>query len=144
MCGGVFYFGEGQETRVYFPNPKACLPVKRNNNEIALLPWGRRKEQAGQLPMGGWARLDSIYAGRWDRWFARPVKLPITSFMEKDIEGNSHWFDITEGKWIQGLVARAGYEQRVYVVTIVPEMVDAIHERWPRILSSHTDFDPSV
>ncbi len=144
MCGGVFYLDEGQETRVYFPNPKACLPVKRNNNEIALLPWGRRKEQNGKLPMGGWARLDSIYAGRWDRWFARPVKLPITSFMEKDIEGNSHWFDITEGKWIQGLVARAGYEQRVYVVTIVPEMADAIHERWPRILSRHTDFDLSV
>lgn len=135
MCGGVYYSNEGQESRIYFPNPKACLPVKCKNEESILLPWGRRKEQAGNLPMGGWARLDSIYAGKWERWFARPVKLPITSFMEKDIEGNSHWFDITKGKWIQGLVARSNYEQRVYIVTVVPEMADAIHERWPRILS---------
>ena len=55
--------------------------------------------------------------------------------MEKDIQGNSHWFDITKGQYIQGLIARDKYEQRVYVVTITPEFEDAIHQRWPRILS---------
>ena len=122
--------------RAYFPNPKSLLPVISQHNGVVLLPWGRRKEQAGHLPMGGWARLDSIYAGRWDRWFPVPVKLPIQQFMEKDIEGNSHWFDLTPGQVIQGLVARDNHEQRVYVVTITPEMSDAVHERWPKILSN--------
>jgi hypothetical protein len=135
MCGGVYYRINGQDVRVYFPNPKAMLPVVTKSKDIELLPWGRRKEQAGRLPLGGWARLDSIYAGRWDRWFPVPVKLPISQFMEKDIEGNSHWFDITAGQFIQGLIARDQHEQRVYVVTITPEFDDAVHERWPRILS---------
>lgn len=135
MCGGVYYNHNGQDVRLYFPNPKALLPVITKNKKIELLPWGRRKEQNGHLPLGGWARLDSIYAGRWDKWFPVPVKLPIQQFMEKDIQGNSHWFDITKGQFIQGLIARDKYEQRVYVVTITPEFEDAVHERWPRILS---------
>jgi len=135
MCGGVYYNNNGQDIRVYFPNPKATLPVITKTKEIELLPWGRRKEQQGNLPMGGWARLDSIYAGRWDKWFPVPVKLPVKQFMEKDIQGNSHWFDITKGQFIQGLIARDKYEQRVYVVTITPEFEDAVHNRWPRILS---------
>lgn len=135
MCGGVYYINEGNESRIYFPNPKAVLPVVAKDKSIELLPWGRRKEQKGHLPLGGWARLDSIYAGRWDKWFPIPVKLPIKQFMEKDIQGNSHWFDITKGQFIQGLIARDKYEQRVYVVTITPELEDAVHERWPRILS---------
>ena len=135
MCGGVYYIINGEEVRTYFPNPKACLPVKKKKSGVELLPWGRRKEQAGHLPLGGWARLDSIYAGRWDKWFPTPVKLMASQFMEKDIEGQSHWFDITPGKWIQGLVAHYDNERRVYVVTITPEMEDAVHDRWPRILS---------
>ncbi|MDH5601014.1 MAG: hypothetical protein OEY78_06875 [Gammaproteobacteria bacterium] len=135
MCGGVFYNNNGQDIRVYFPNPRATLPVMTKSHEVELLPWGRRKEQAGHLPLGGWARLESIYQGRWDKWFPVPVKLPIKQFMEKDIQGNSHWFDLTPGQFIQGLIARDKYEQRVYVVTITPELDDAVHDRWPRILS---------
>jgi hypothetical protein len=135
MPGGVSYLHEKELVRAYFPNPRAMLPVKIKEQGVVLLPWGRRKEQDGHLPLGGWARLDSIYAGRWDRWFPKPVKLPINSFMEKDIEGQSHWFDLVKGQWIQGLVARDGTEQRIYVVTITPEMSEALHERWPRIMT---------
>ena len=134
MCGGVFYIYKGEEYRYYFPHPKAVLPVK-TKTETVLIPWGRRKEQVGRLPNGGWARLDSIYAGRWEKYFPVPVKLAINQFMEKDIEQASHWFDITKGKWIQGLIARDGSEQRVYVVTVEPEMAEAVHDRWPRIMS---------
>jgi len=135
MCGGVYYTYNGNDTRFYFQNPKAVLPVKIRNGQSILLPWGRRKNQTGKLPLGGWARLDSIYAGRWDRWFPKPVKLTIKSFMEKDIESHSHWFDLTTGQYIQGLIAREGSEQRVYIVTIVPEMSDASYERWPKLIS---------
>lgn len=135
MCGGVYYLIDGQEVRTYFPNPKAQLPVKMRDGNIELVPWGRRKNQVGKLPPGGWARLDSIYGGRWDRFFPTPVKLIISQFMEKDIEGQSHWYDLTPGKWVQGLVAHWDSERRVYVVTITPEHEDAVHERWPRIMS---------
>ncbi|MBE9515784.1 MAG: hypothetical protein IME93_02280 [Proteobacteria bacterium] len=134
MCGGVYYKHGDQDVRTYFPNPAAMLPVKRKSGDVELLPWGRRQQQKGVLPLGGWARLESIYSGRWDKWFPVPVKLPITSFMEKDLEGHTHWYDLTKGQWIQGLVARNNNEQRIYVVTIVPEMEDAVHDRWPRIL----------
>ena len=87
MCGGVFFIHKGEEHRYYFPNPKAVLPVKMKKGNEQLFPWGRRTKQMGRLPKGGWARLDSIYAGRWDRFMPVAVKLPISSFMEKDIEG---------------------------------------------------------
>ncbi len=135
MCGGVYYTINGEEFRTYFPNPTSCIPVKKRDSSVELLPWGRRQKQAGDLPLGGWAKLDAIYAGRWDKWFPTPVKLIVSQFMEKDIEGHSHWFDITSGKWIQGLIAHSNNERRVYVVTITPEMEHAVHERWPRILS---------
>lgn len=135
MCGGVYYEIDGEQVRTYFPNPKARLPVKKKSGGVELLPWGRRRQQTGHLPLGGWARLESIYDGRWERYFPQPVKLPILQFMEKDIEGNSQWFDLTQGKWIQGLVARWDHERRVYVVTITPEDESAIHERWPRIMA---------
>ena len=109
MCGGVYYSYKGQEVRVFFPNPLATLPVKTRSGTTTLLPWGRRMEQAGKLPLGGWARLDSIYGGRWDRWFPVPVKLLVIGFMENDIEGRSHWYELTRGQWIQGLVARDNY-----------------------------------
>jgi len=135
MCGGVYYSIDGEEVRFYFQNPKARLPVRTRTGSTQLLAWGRRPEQAGELPLGGWARLDGIYSGRWDRWFPVPVKVPVSSFMEKDLEGHSRWYDLTRGQWIQGLVARYQHERRVYVVTVEPELADAIHDRWPRIMS---------
>ncbi len=77
MCGGVYYTYNGQDIRVYFSNPRAMLPVRAKGGEIQLLSWGRRSEQTGRLPRGGWARLDSIYSGRWERWFPVPVKIPL-------------------------------------------------------------------
>lgn len=87
------------------------------------------------LPIGGWARIESIYGGVWERYFPKPVKIPVLSFMEKDFEGHSHWYDLQKGQYIQGLVAKEGNERRVYVVTLEPEPEDAqIHSRWPRVV----------
>ena len=135
MCGGVLFTNKGQEVRVFFPNPEAVLPVRTRSGAIELMTWGRRKENQGRLPPGGWARLDSIHAGRWDKYFPVPVKLPVTRFMEKDRHGHSHWFLVTGGHWIQGLVAREAGERRVYVVTIKPALEGTVHDRWPRIMT---------
>jgi hypothetical protein len=135
VCGGVLYRCNGEQIRTLFPNPHAMLPVRKRDGSVELLPWGRRKRQQGSLPLGGWARHESIQEGRWDKWNPIPVKLVIDEFMEQDIEGIDRWYAVTEGKWIQGLVATWDLERRVYVVTITPHMDDAIHGRWPRILA---------
>ena len=137
MCGGVFYLHKGEENRFYFPNPSSVLPVKNKDGETSLIAWGRREKQQGITPLGGWARLESIYAGLWQKYSPVPVKILVSQFMEKDIEGTSHWFDITKGKFIQGLLVedKLSHSLRIYVVTIEPEQEQAVHNRWPRILS---------
>lgn len=133
MCGAAYYNFGSETLRVYFSNPKAMLPVLIKDGSIALLPWGRRLEQQGKLPLTGWAKIESIYCGKWECFFPKPVKIPVLSFMEKDLEGNPHWYDLQKGQYIQGLIAREGNERRVYVVTLEPEPeVQQIHSRWPR------------
>ena len=133
MCIGVDYCYRDESFRVYFARPKAALPVRTRSGDDILLPWGRRRSQQGALPLGGCARLDSIYAGRWNKWFPVPVKLCVQAFMEQDLEGRERWFELPRGKWIQGLVARERYERRVYVVTVEPHHPESLYERWPRI-----------
>ena len=135
MCGGVLYQFEGNEIRTYFPNPMAQLPVLNKQGGAILLPWGRRERQVGRLPLGGWARHESVKSGMWDRFFPKAVKIPLLGFMEKDYEGKSHWFDLVDGQFVQGLVASMEKEQRIYVVTVVPNRIDmTIHDRWPRVV----------
>ncbi len=138
MPEGVMYNYNGETRTIYFANPAAMLSVKLANGHVKLVPWGRRRTQPGDLPLGGWARLPAIYKGHWNAFQPKPVRLPVLKFMEKDFEGNTHWYDVTPGSWIQGLLAREGEEVRVYIVTIAPELYTTCHERWPRIVSSVT------
>lgn len=139
MCQGVYYrvsnADEEIDVRVHFSNPTAKLPVKTHEG-VVLLPWGRRKSQAGLLPLGGRVHLDAIYSGRWEKWFPIPVKLIVKSFMQRDIEGHPRWHDLTKGKYLQGLVARNRHEQRVYVVTVESDFIDTQYEQWPRIIAT--------
>ena len=106
------------------------------DGNISLYPWGRRKEQEGNLPLGDWARLDSINAGKWAYVNPTPVKIIVDGFMEKDHNKDSHWFNLEEGQFIQGLVAYYNDEERIYVVTVEPDPLtkQMIHDRWPRII----------
>lgn len=136
MCGGVEVAGRftesGKPVRVYFPNPKAALPVLQADGSVEWLPWGRRKEQEGHLPATGWARVDSISAGKWARFHPQEVRIVADRFMEKDPAGVSHWFDLEDGQAIKGLLVAAGEERRIYVVTSLPPVGrESIHGRWP-------------
>jgi len=119
---------------VYFSNFKAKLPVKTRTG-IHLVQWGRRQSEQGVLPFGGWARLEAIQKGSWDYFIPKPVKLPIKKFLENDSEGQAGWYDVTGGRWLQGLIAKESDELRVYIVTITPGLFVTNHDRWPRILS---------
>ena len=136
MCGGVKYTYDNKEWTVYFPNPKAVLPVRQKDGVHQLITWGRRREEPGNLPKGGWARHESVLNGVWDKYFPTPVLIDVSNFMEKDYKKNSHWYQVVKGQAIQGLLARDGDEIRVYVVTVTPESdeQEQIHDRWPRIV----------
>lgn len=141
MCGGVKYTDKnGKDWAIYFPSPKAALPVLKRDGGVEWVTWGKRKEETGRFFDGGWAKLDSIKAGKWQRYHARPVLLPVHAFMEKDHERTSHWFDVQPGQVIQGLLANNGEESRVYVVTIdTPAEYHYIHDRWPRLVEPNQE-----
>lgn len=136
MCGGVEYEFDGTGHKVYFPFPDAKLPVKKRDGSMELIGWGRRKEQPGHLPPSGWARLESVQAHKWDRWHPQPVKIIVDRFMEKDEQKTSHWFDLADGEFIQGLLASWDDERRLYVVTTEPPADQAGFKRWPRVLAA--------
>jgi len=136
MCGGIQYQYKGETVKIYFPNPNAELPILMKNQSIELIGWGRRKEQQGHFPQGGWARHESILQGTWDKYRPVPVKIQVNLFMENDRDKVSHWFNLDEGQFIQGLLAHWDDECRVYVVTVSPPMEHPVHDRWPRLISS--------
>lgn len=140
MCGGVEISGQftrtGEQLKIYFPNPKAALPVLSSDCEdVVWVPWGRRREQAGKGPAGDWARLSSIEEGRWKKYGPTRVRIPAERFMEKDEQKVSHWFDLEPDQSIEGLVIGEGDQQRIYVITTeAPTGKEWVHDRWPLIL----------
>jgi len=143
MCAGVEIEVEEKKSRkVYFPMATATLPVLMKDGSVTSLPWGARNEERSKdgtrarWPKGGWARHESVKAGKWRAFDPQPAKIPAMGYMEKDGEGDSHWFKLEPGQYIQGLVASIGEERRVYVVTVgAPPQFAHIHDRWPRIVS---------
>ena len=136
MCGGARYIDSaGKDWKIYFPSPKAALPVIRNDG-IEWIKWGRRKEEvASGFVQGGWARYDSILAGKLEKYDPEPVKLAVISFMEKDEDRNSHWIDVPTGKALEALIIRFDAEARLYIVTEdTPPEYSWVHDRWPRVV----------
>lgn len=138
MCGGVEISGKytrtGEQLKIYFPNPRAALPVLGASGEVIWVPWGRRREQAGKGPAGGWARLSSVEEGKWEKYGPMRVRIPALRFMEKDESKVSHWFDLEPNQVIEGIVIGEGEEQRVYVITTSPPVEhEWVHDRWPLI-----------
>ena len=129
------YQHQDKKRTIYFSHANAMLPVRLANGEIRLVKWGRRQDENGEMPLGGWARLQSIHDGRWSQYLPKPVRLPIDKFMKTDYESHVHWYEVTRGQCIQGLLAQEENEYRVYIVTIIPELLDVCYDRWPRIIA---------
>lgn len=134
MPEGVIYHYQNKIHTVYFARGKAMLPVQLANGEVRLGIWGRRQHENSEMPLGGWARLEAIHKGIWSQYIPKPVRIPIMKFMKTDFEGHVHWYEVTKGQFIQGLLAQEANEQRIYIVTIIPELLDISHDRWPRII----------
>ena len=138
MCGGARYVDSaGKDWKIYFPNPKAALPVLRSDGEIEWIKWGKRREEVANTGFiqGGWARLDSINAGKWDRLKPQRVVLAVTSFMEKDESRASHWIELEPDQALEALVITIEEESRLYVITEDTPLAFAwVHDRWPHIV----------
>jgi len=134
MPEAIIFQHQGQTHTVYFARAKAVLPVIMSNGDTKLVTWGRRQQENSEMPLGGWARLPAIHDGKWAQYTPKPIRLAVTKFMQTDFEGHIHWYEVTKGQYIQGLLANHEDEYRVYVVTIIPELLDICHDRWPRII----------
>jgi hypothetical protein len=135
MCAGVECQEGGRIVRVYFPHPRAALPVRLKSGAVTWVAWGRREGEEATFPPGGWARLESIQAGKWEKYRPRPVLIAALRFMEKDAQGIAHWFEIPATRMMQGLAAHLGSEMRLYVVTTpAPAGFADWHARWPRLV----------
>lgn len=133
MCHKVVFYHQNHCYQIAFDQSYAKLPILLRNGQTLLMPWGRRNQTPSSLPLGGWVTLEEIYNGRWDSYFPKPIKMPIRSFLVRDIEDQVKWFHLPSDKWIQGLIAQEKAEKRVYIVTLTPNK-DSIYPRWPRIL----------
>lgn len=152
MCGGMEFVRHPGETteaewnavwlgaeaaakhsayRVYFPNPKAALRVEPDTN--LWLPWGRRKEQPGDWPEGGWAREESLGKGYWLRWHPERVVVRPVQWMEKDRHRVSRWFEMEPGQGILCLRLDTAPGTPLYVVTrpAAGDYLADIHDRIP-------------
>lgn len=134
MCGGVifpfkeeyremlakFYSPEeleeiertGQVRSLYWQRGEPVLPVVTDGEEgpkEELLLWGNR-DKGAPFPQTGWARQDSIEAGKWGYLHPDPVLIPVTHGVEK-----GKWFEIENG--IKGVIAHRGEERRIYMLT---------------------------
>lgn len=125
-----------------FREPHAKLPIKLKHKGHKMLAWGRRIHEAGNLPLGACVFLEQIQAGDWNEFFPKPVIILAQAFIGRDIEGENHWHDLVRGNYLQGVVARYVNELRIYVVTIRPQLPNAIYEHWPRIITAANPLDP--
>ena len=133
MRSGAKYVDQaGKEWKIYFPIPRAALPVYRGD-QVEWVRWGcRRKELAAGFVQSGWARHDSILAGKWKCYASEFVQLAAIAFM--DAARVSHWIDVPAGMAIEALIVCIDAETRLYVVTEdTPEDYSWVHDRWPRL-----------
>ena len=143
MCGSVKYEVPGDDEKVItigYGNPHAALPAYRPSiaNGIEWVQWGRRENQleAQGLPVTGWARMDTILKGSWDKYRPEFVNIVVQQFSEKGDNNKRYWFDIDEGYALAGLIAHSESASRLFVITTpVPDELAYIHDRWPKIVN---------
>ena len=135
MPCGLLYLHEGAIHKTYFPNPKSKLPVLCKDGTFELIQWGRRENESGVLPLGGWAKKIQLEQGQWDRFFPTSVKIMGSEFLEIDPQtGAGSWYSITPGQYIHGVIMRDQKEFRCYLVTVEADKTFA-NQHWPQLLT---------
>ena len=147
MCHGIEYVRDDERIVVYFDIERAEVPVRKRSGAVEFLPWGARGDRyhirdntPGYLlkfPVGGWASRESIRAGEWQKFEPVPVRIVASRFVFVDGQLGPVFHALAAGEYIQGLLARAGGQRRVYVVTVDPPHEHAERrDFWPRIIKA--------
>jgi hypothetical protein len=105
-------------------------------NDVHLYDWGNREKDV-DLPKTGWARIESIDAGRWNHLNPKPIIIPAQRGYEKKV-----WFDITGG--IEGLLVEKDGVTRAYMLTIPSSReyeTKTKHERMPKLVKGKIRFN---
>jgi len=105
------------------------IPREGDDRRIHLYDWGNR-DKAIDLPRTGWARWESVLAGRWKHLHPRDALIPARQGVEKGV-----WFDIAAG--IEGMLVEKDGITRAYMITMPAD--DAYraltgHDRMPKCL----------
>jgi len=136
MSHAVHFLFEGKEFKPHFISPMARLPIRMKNGQSMLVTWGRRPNEKSNCPFGAGIRLTAIQAGLWDHLIPKPVKIAVQGFMEMDVSGKSHWFQVTPGQYIQGMLIQEQRRYRAYMVQLDCNSSEICFEQWPRIISA--------
>ncbi|MDY6821391.1 MAG: hypothetical protein SVN78_07205 [Deferribacterota bacterium] len=134
MCGGLIFNNKDELIRVYFPVPYSTIYYIDSKGVTNKAFWGIRGESEFSdliFPKTGWAKIESIKSGYWNRFNPEKVYIPAYKYMEKDPNGNSHWFELKDNEFIMGLLVKSYEHPFVYVITIPsPKDYAHIHDRW--------------
>lgn len=122
-------FNSPLELQFRYNDPIPQLPIQRTaQSEWELVLWGNRDDPVSRLPCTGWAREESVLAGKWQGYQPEPVIIPAQRGCEKGV-----WFPVSVG--IQGLlVADEHRTPHVYMLTraATPEYTALTkHDRMP-------------
>lgn len=102
---------EFQETGTaisHYWDPRPVLPMW-NDGIVTLCSWGNR-DRNNKLPVTGWARDESIMAGKWNYLSPEEVKIPVLRALEKGV-----WFDAYSA--IKGIIVSKDGDLKLYMVT---------------------------
>ncbi len=141
MCSGIEY----SDTLLLWRDSAVELPVLLRGGEISWVRWGERHGVVSAFFQGPCARLESIQACKWKRLSPTPVKIPMQRYMERNAKGAPYWVKAPVGSVLQGLLAEADGEHRVYVVTVdSPAEYRHVQPRWPRVIRLEHEVPPDV
>lgn len=140
MCAGFIFYKknnlEFKEQKVFFPIPNVKIPYFTNDGIIDLAYWGIRNKSEQEtlkvnFPITGWAKIESIKKGNWNKYNPLKVYIPAIKFMEKDKNKNSHWFELKNDEFVLAILVLKDNLKFCYIVTM-PSVspFNLIHDRW--------------
>ncbi|VEF11900.1 Uncharacterised protein [Pseudomonas fluorescens] len=136
MCEGVeikVISGDPKNVKAYFSDPGSALPVVlEDGTDLGWVAWGRRSDQSGRSPEGGWIDERELKHNCSDVPRYQPAIGLVDRYMAYDIDRAPHWFYVGPGRSLKCVVVTEDFEQRVYLVTTRPPAEYFwIRDRWP-------------
>ena len=141
-CGGTYLdITTNKLIKVFFPIPNVIIPVVDQDGTHQLCQWGQREKDKNlvkELPLTGWARIESLEKEYWTSHNPKKILIPFKSFFEKDHfdpeypKNKSTEFKLANEEYLQGLLIESPVKRIVYVIT--KEIKDWIHDRYPIVV----------